>query len=129
MDARLTKSTVRNLSRKGSRKAYIVVYPFGPLRSKVEPKDLRPEEPGYRAKLARTLKVSPRTISRFWKSGVDTWLADEIACRELGAHPTEVWDKWGHWEAILDEIDELALIPTDRKKVFLKEKRKEKSKC
>lgn len=48
--------------------------------------------------VAEYLDVSHRTIQR-WRNGhtrIGPYHADQLACRNLRCHPTELWPDWGN---------------------------------
>jgi hypothetical protein len=66
--------------------------------------------------IAQALGVSDRTIQRMRTTGIDPYLADEIAIRHLGMHPWEIWgDEW--WLEAADCPPETARTPDEASNV------------
>jgi hypothetical protein len=62
--------------------------------------------------IAQALGVSDRTIQRWRATGIDPYLADQIAIKHLGMHPWEIWgDEW--WLETADYVLEAALTPDE----------------
>jgi Homeodomain-like domain len=50
---------------------------------------------GTVSEIAEALGVTDRTIQRWRATGIDPYLADEIAIKHLGMHPAEIWGTIG----------------------------------